>query len=117
MAIDYSEDEFKDKIEPILHRWYGEDAVTREKYLTSPYDMEDTTRRYADFVVRQPMVTLAIEVKDNEEAVYKAAGQAIMYARHFRFGLPVVILPWGEMEQPETKMVASRVQVVPMNPP
>lgn len=107
---DYSEEDFEDVVEPVLHDWFGEGRVERQHYFPA-------TGRRADFVVSLPMVTLAVEVEDTTYTLHESAGQARLYANHLRYGVPVVVVPHDTLDQPEAQMLSSHVNLVPMEPP
>lgn len=106
----YDEEDFEDKAEQTLHQWFGAEHVERQHYFPS-------TARRADFVVRLPMVTLAVEVEDTSYTLHETVGQARLYANHFRYGVPVVVVPHDTLAQPEAQMLSSHVNLVPMDPP
>lgn len=106
----YSESDFQDKVEPVLHEWFGEDAVTRTEYFPD-------TWRFCDFVVRLPMASLAIEVEDDAYSIAESVGQARLYASHLQYGVPVVVVPHDTLEQPEAELLSPHVNFVPMEPP
>lgn len=94
MARDYSPGQ-EPPDEPTYHAYlydiladtYGEDNVVNEVYLSK-------TGRWADFIVRCGLVTLAIEVETSSDRVVKEGlNQAQLYARHYPTWVPVVIYP------------------------
>lgn len=78
---------------------YGEEHVETDVYL-------EETGRFCDVLVETPLVTLALEVENDWEAVIKGIGQATLYAAHYPEGaVPVVVTPPGHVEEPEVSLL------------
>lgn len=98
------EKEFSLLVEEKLIEQYGEDKVEKEVYLPQ-------TGRFADFVVRGPITNFAIEAKDNWEGCFKGVGQAELYAEHIPNCIPVIAIPKGHTESPETEMLRNSIAI------
>lgn len=103
-----SEPEYMDLLEPKLKEWYGEENVEREEYMPDG--------RIADFLVETPLVSLAIEVENDEEDAIAGTMQAVLYADHEKEWAPVVILPELEEDRPEINTMADQVAFVVIEP-
>lgn len=105
---DISEDEYADKLESHFIEKYGADNVRREHYI----DID----RYVDFLVDNGIVTLAIEVENDEGDALHGAMQSVMYAAEEDHWCPVVVLPHIDTNKPEIKRMADQVAYVALPP-
>lgn len=88
-----------------LEAEYGPEAVDSQVYLPE-------STRYCDIVVDLPVATLCIEVESRFSAAIKGVGQALLYAAHYRDGVPVVVLPADHTESPEMEMLQGGAAVI-----
>lgn len=103
-----SERTYHERVREYLVEQYGEENVESTKYL-------DETGRFADFWVEGPVVTLAVEVENDWEAVSKGIGQATLYSAHDDDAVPVVIVPPGHVEYPEVEMLRERIAIIELD--
>lgn len=101
------ESEFAEKVGEYLIESYGEENVEQNKFLSESY-------RFVDFWVDGPVVTLAIEVENDFDAVIEGVGQALMYAGHDDGVVPVVIIPEDHVEHPEVDYLRETVRIIEM---
>lgn len=103
-----SEWDFDDKVERYLVEHYGEENVEDNRRL-------EENDRIADFFVKGPLTTFAIEVENDFEACIKGTGQAIIYA-HDRMGVtPIVITPKDHIEYPEASALNEQATIVELD--
>lgn len=115
MARDYSpgveppdERTYHNYLHGILDDIYGSENVVNEVYLSK-------TGRWADFIVRCGLVTLAIEVETSSDRVCREGPtQAHLYARHYPMWVPVVIYPPDGDNSDEMAMLGEVMPIVPV---
>lgn len=105
---DEPEKTYQERVVDYLIEHYGEDNVEDNEYLSE-------TSRYADVWVEGPVLTLAIEIENDFEAVFKGVGQTIVYAAHSDEAVPVIIIPPGHTEEPEASMIRSRIPLIELD--
>lgn len=101
------ENEFARKVGEYLIEQYGEENVEQNKYFSE-------SRRYVDFWVDAPVVSLAIEVENDFDAVMEGVGQSLVYAGHEEGAIPLVIVPEDHVEHPEVDYLRETVRVIEM---
>jgi hypothetical protein len=102
---DISESAFNDAVEEWIDDHFPTARVEDNPTLSD-------TDRQPDYWLYLAGMNVAIEVENDWEACVKGVGQALMYAAHLPNTVPVVLLPTGYAEQPESEMVASRTPVI-----
>lgn len=105
---DRTEKTFHEQVREYLIDEYGNENIEHEKYL-------EETGRYADFWIDGPLMSLAVEVENDWEAVMKGIGQSILYAAHEQSTAPVVVVPKGHVEYPEVQMLREKVTIVELD--
>jgi len=104
-----TEDAFAaDVVGPLLREEFGADAVERERYL-------ETTGSFADYWVDTGLVTLAIEVENDADAIRDGVAQALTYAQHDVRALPVVITPTGAVDRDEVALLRTICPVIELD--
>lgn len=91
----------EDVFQVSVKRWLEEHFI----HVDEEPVLHDTERR-PDFLVRTPFETYVIEAENDFENLYTGIGQVIGYAAETD-GIPIVVLPAGEIEQPEMKYIES----------
>jgi len=101
-----SEAKFHERVVgPRLRELFGVDAVEHEKYL-------DGTTAFADYWVDLGVVVLAIEVKNDADAVRSGVAQALEYAQNDDRAVPVVVTPEGQVEQAQADQLRDICPIV-----
>lgn len=99
------EHNIQEEVRGILEGEFGEDNVEEEKYLPE-------TGRFVDFYVETALIDMAIEVENDFESVVTGVGQTLLYAQHELGAVPMVVIPEGHDEQPETDLLRREVAII-----
>lgn len=97
------EDQFTETVASTAERAFGPGSVS-----ANVYDPE--TERFADLVVATDLVDFVVEVENTFEDVFTGVGQALFYGAALD-AMPVVAIPAGLAEQPETSLIRYRTPV------
>ena len=79
--------------------------------------------RIPDFVVTWttaeilPDVVMTVEVENDFESLTDGIGQSLLYAGHFEWSIPVVVVPYGHTEQPEMSYIEKNSGVLILEVP
>lgn len=92
------EQPFHERVVTFLEGVYGEDNVESGAFMEESY-------RFADVIVDGPVVSLAIEIENDFEAVIDGVGQAILYASIDPNAIPVVVVPKDHVDDPEVDYI------------
>lgn len=101
------DDDFETRIEQRLVESYGRERVVRQHVYP--------TGRRVDLLVDAGLVTLALELANDAEAVITAVSQAAMYAAHdaLHRTVPMVVVPDGHApEEPERDYLSATTPIV-----
>lgn len=80
------ESEFQDIVVERAENWFGERNVHKEVYL-------EKYGRFCDIVIYTPFVKVMIEVENNAHEFVDGLGQAILYSRHDRMAVGMIVTP------------------------
>lgn len=98
------ESEYTENVAEWLEDTFGEENVEANRYL-------EATGRYADYWVDLGAVSIAVEVENDWEAAIKGVGQASLYAAHAENVWPLVVLPTGHVDEPESTYLSTSTPV------
>lgn len=93
-----SEMRFEERVIERLRELYGEESVKEQYYF-------EDTGRWADAIVLGPVASFAIEIENDFEAAIEGVGQSQLYASEVGPLVPMVIVPRGHTDQPETDLL------------
>lgn len=103
------ESKFSLAVGNVLKEMYPDATVEQEPYLS-------TTGRYADWVVYDTPLPLAVEVENDAESAIAGLGQALIYAWETE-AIPIVVLPEGHWISPELDILSNHAHFVQMSVP